>query len=247
MRCAIGSFFPSPMPALVITPVKDALGATLTTIEAIQSGELPLEYRVYNDYSSPETEKGLEKAAKQHKFQLIHLRDLTDAPSPNYKTVLQHAQKYALAQNLSLIIVESDVTVKKDTLSKLIAFSEQHPSTGLVGAVTVDEQNKVNFPYLKFKDEKASLINTKRSLSFCCTLLSNRFLHSYDFSHLDTSKDWFDTHISKKSLENGFENVVLMDTRVLHRPHGSRPWKQLKYTNPVKYYLNKFFKGRDKI
>jgi len=172
---------------------------------------------------------------------------LTDTPSPNYKTVLQHAQKHALAQKCSLIIVESDVTVKKDTLRKLLEFSEQHPGTGMVGAVTVDENDKVNFPYFKFKDEKASLIHTKRSLSFCCTLLSHRFLQTYNFANLDTSKDWFDTHISKKSLENGFENVVLMDTRVLHRPHGSRPWKQLKYTNPIQYYLNKFFKGRDKI
>lgn len=235
------------MSAFVITPVKDALAATLTTIEAIQSADMSLPYRVYNDYSTPETELGLEKAASSHQFQLIHLRDLTDTPSPNYKTVLQHAQKHALAQNFSLIIVESDVTVKKDTFRKLLEFSEAHPSTGMVGAVTVDEDGTVNFPYLKFKEEKRTLINTKRSLSFCCTLLSNRFLKAYDFANLDTSKDWFDTHISKKSLEHGFENFVMMDTPVLHRPHGSRPWKQLKYTNPVKYYLNKFFKGRDKI
>ena len=139
------------MSAFVITPVKDALAATLTTIEAIQSADLHLPYRVYNDYSTSETEAGLEKAALLHQFQLIHLRDLTDTPSPNYKTVLQHAQKHALAQNLSLIIVESDVTVKKDTFRKLLEFSEAHPSTGMVGAVTVDEDETVNFPYLKFK------------------------------------------------------------------------------------------------
>ena len=34
---------------------------------------------------------------------------------------------------------------------------------------------------------------------------------------------------------------------VLHRPHQSRPWKQLKYKNPLKYYWLKFTKGLDKI
>jgi len=34
---------------------------------------------------------------------------------------------------------------------------------------------------------------------------------------------------------------------VWHRPHSSRPWKQLKYTNPLKYYWLKFTKGLDKI
>jgi hypothetical protein len=238
---------PLAMPALVITPVKDALEATMETIKAIRSSTVNLAYRVYNDYSSPETESGLSRMAPSHDFQLFHLRDLTNTPSPNYKTVLQHAQKYALDHGLALIIVESDVTVKKDTLQNLLTFGDQHPNAGMIGALTVDEQDTVNFPYLKFKGEKAPLINTKRSLSFCCTLLSNRFLQAYDFSNLDTSKDWFDTHISKKSIELGFENFVLMDTRVLHRPHGSRPWKQLKYTNPIRYYLNKFFKGRDKI
>lgn len=232
---------------LVITPVKDALEATQRTINAISTSDLQVEYRVYNDFSTAETEQGLEKAARTHNFRLIHLRDLTNSPSPNYKTVLQHAQKDALAMGSSLIIVESDVTVAPDTLRRLIEFNKSNPSTGMVGAVTVDENNQVNFPYLKFKAESSTRINTKRSLSFCCTLLSNKFLQAYDFQSLDQSKDWFDTHISKKSIELGFENYVLMDVRVLHTPHGSRPWKQLKYTNPIKYYLNKFFKGKDKI
>lgn len=37
------------------------------------------------------------------------------------------------------------------------------------------------------------------------------------------------------------------DAPVWHRPHGSRPWKQLKYSNPMKYYFFKFWKGLDKI
>lgn len=235
------------MDALVITPVKDALSATLQTVAAIQSSLLDREYRVYNDYSTEETEKGLQQAATKHGFSLFHLRDLTNTPSPNYKIVLQHAQKAALEVNLPLIIVESDVTVKPDTLGKLVEFAKSHPSAGLVGAVTVDGNDEVNFPYLKFKGETKAVINTKRSLSFCCTLLTPGFLRKYDFSALDQSKDWFDTHISKKAIELGFENFVLMEVRVRHQPHGSRPWKMLKYSNPIKYYLNKVFKGRDKI
>lgn len=235
------------MPALVITPVKDALAATLQTVDAVVKSDRNVQYRVYNDYSSKETEDALDKASTEVGFTLFHLRDLTSTPSPNYKTVLQHAQKAALAAGLPLIIVESDVTVKNDTISKLLEFAQSHSKSGLVGAITVDEKSQVNFPYLKFKNEKRTVIQTKRSLSFCCTLLTLEFLKAYNFSALDESKDWFDTHISKKALELGFENYVLTDVQVTHKPHGSRPWKMLKYTNPVSYYLNKFFKGRDKI
>ncbi|HAH37561.1 MAG TPA: family 2 glycosyl transferase, partial [Algoriphagus sp.] len=52
---------------------------------------------------------------------------------------------------------------------------------------------------------------------------------------------------STKALDCGFENFVLMDAPVWHRPHGSRPWKQLKYKNPLKYYFLKYWKGLDKI
>ena len=235
------------MPALVITPVKDALAATLQTVDAVVKSDRNVQYRVYNDYSSKETEDALDKASTEVGFTLFHLRDLTSTPSPNYKTVLQHAQKAALAAGLPLIIVESDVTVKNDTISKLLEFAQSHSKSGLVGAITVDEKSQVNFPYLKFKHEKRTVIQTKRSLSFCCTLLTLEFLKAYNFSDLDESKDWFDTHISKKALELGFENYVLTDVQVTHKPHGSRPWKMLKYTNPISYYLNKFFKGRDKI
>ena len=34
---------------------------------------------------------------------------------------------------------------------------------------------------------------------------------------------------------------------VLHKPHSSRPWKQLKYTNPLLYYWRKLTQHRDKI
>ena len=123
----------------------------------------------------------------------------------------------------------------------------QHDNIGMVGAITVNEQEEVNFPYLKFKNKSQEIIDTKRSLSFCCTLMSLSFLERFSFEELDKSKDWYDTSLSKKSIDLGLKNIILRNVTVLHSPHGSRPWKQLKYRNPVKYYLNKLVKGRDKI
>ena len=64
---------------------------------------------------------------------------------------------------------------------------------------------------------------------------------------LDDTKDWYDTTISQTSISLGFKNYVLMDVQVLHKPHGSRPWKMLKYSQPLKYYWKKFWHGKDKI
>lgn len=232
---------------LVITPVKNSIDTTLDTANAIADSSIQLRHIIFNDFSSDESKTALVSNQEAIGYELIHLEDLTDHPSPNYKLVLQTAQKMALEANIPLLVIESDVVVKSDTIARLLGFVQANPKVGLVGSVTVDEGGVVNFPYLKFKGSKETLIKTQRSLSFCCTLFSVDFLKSYDFMGLDDAKDWYDTFISKKSIELGFENYVLMDTPVWHRPHGSRPWKQLKYTNPLKYYFLKFWKGLDKI
>lgn len=232
---------------IVITPVKNSIDTTLDTAKAIAASDVKLRHIIFNDFSSDESKTALEANQVEIGYELVHLEDLTDHPSPNYKLVLQSAQKMALESNIPLLVIESDVVVKLDTIAKLLDFIQSHDKIGLVGSVTVDESGVVNFPYLKFKGSKEALIKTQRSLSFCCTLFSVDFLNSYDFMGLDDAKDWYDTFISKKSIELGFENYVLMDTPVWHRPHGSRPWKQLKYSNPVKYYFLKFWKGLDKI
>lgn len=233
--------------AIVITPVKNALENTLKTIEAILANEQKVQYVVYNDFSDEHTSKTLAEKSVSMGFELINLADLTTSPSPNYNIVLAHAQNIALAQNLPLIVVESDVEIKKDTFTKLLDFMKGRQQLAMAGAVTVDNEGKVNFPYLKFSKHKQAFESTKRSLSFCCTLMSPSFLKAYSFANLDRSKDWYDTIISKKALELNFENYILLDTPVLHKAHGSRPWKQLKYSNPIKYYWYKFTKGRDKI
>lgn len=235
------------MEALVITPVKDAIPAASRSAHAVISSEVPIFYRIFNDNSADEGTKKLIKLAEELNIPLTHLKDFTDTPSPNYKTVLQIAQEEALAKEVPLIIVESDVTVQKDTFKRLLGFAKNHPELGLVGAITVDEHGEVNFPYLKFKGARKEELETDRSLSFCCTLLSLKFLKAYDFQEMDSSKHWYDTHISRTSLRFGFKNYVLPQVKVRHEPHGSRPWKKLKYQNPLKYYWKKFFKGLDKI
>ncbi|KEO72829.1 glycosyltransferase family 2 protein [Anditalea andensis] len=232
---------------LVITPVKDALEYTLQTAKAIKASSIALDHQIFNDFSSDDTTYSLEENKGRIGYNLINLEDLTDTPSPNYKLVLQLAQKRALDKKVPLIIVESDVEVGPDTLEKMYRFHKAHPKAGLVGAITVDQEGKVNFPYLKFSDVKDKQISTSRSLSFCCTLFSVDFLKSFDFVDLDDSKDWYDTTISQTALRLGFQNYVLMDVPVLHRPHGSRPWKMLKYSQPIKYYWKKFWNSKDKI
>jgi hypothetical protein len=236
------------MQAIVVTPVKNALENTLETIQAVAASVIPVKHYVYNDKSDAPTKEGLIKYQAQYGYELIHIEDLTDHPSPNYKLVLQEAQKKALALQVPLIIVESDVVVKPDTFQKLVSWVS-NPKVGMVGAITVDAQGIINFPYLKFKNKSLQnpILKTTKSLSFCCTLLTVPYLSQYSFMDLDVTKDWYDTFISKKSIELGFENYVLLDVPVFHKPHGSRPWKMLKYTNPLKYYFLKFTQRRDKI
>lgn len=232
---------------IVITPVKNSLETTLDTARAIASSTVGVRHIIFNDFSSEETKVGLEQNKSVVGFEVIHLEDLTNHPSPNYKLVLQEAQKIAIEANLPLLVIESDVVIKPDTIADLLSFQNKTTKSGLVGSITVDEAGTVNFPYLKFKGVKETVIDTARSLSFCCTLFSTDFLKAYNFMGLDEAKDWYDTFISKKSIELGFKNHVLMNAPVWHRPHASRPWKQLKYSNPIKYYFLKFWKRMDKI
>lgn len=232
---------------LVITPVKNSIDTTIDTARAIAVSDVSVRHIIFNDFSTFEAKVSLEENKFKIGYELIHIEELTDHPSPNYKLVLQTAQKMALEAGLPLLVIESDVVIQPTTISDLLAFQSQSTKAGLVGSVTVDEAGAVNFPYLKFKSIKQPVIQTQRSLSFCCTLFTLDFLKSYDFIGLDEAKDWYDTFISKKSIELGFENIVLMNSPVWHRPHASRPWKQLKYSNPLKYYFLKFWKGLDKI
>ncbi|WP_159523156.1 glycosyltransferase family A protein [Sunxiuqinia indica] len=232
---------------LVITPVKDSIETTLQTIEAIHAADGDHLHYVYNDFSTPETKKILEKKKKKFGFELINLEEITNTPSPNYNLVLQMAQKKAIDLKVPLVIVESDVIIKRDTLDNMYDLSLSTQNCGMLGAITTDESGQVNFPYLNFKGEKKEITDTSHSLSFCCTLLSLKLLESFSFKELSSEKHWYDVFISRKSKLLGFKNYLVTNLPVVHKPHSSRPWKQLKYTNPLKYYFNKLIKRKDRI
>ena len=233
----------------IITPVKDSIDTTLDTVKAIMESDIrvPYTYTIYNDFSTPENTLRLEEASKTYGFQLINLSDLTDHPSPNYLLVLQKTQQEAIEADAGLLIVESDVTVEKHTLQSLFDGALERKDCGMAASVTVDGNGDINFPYLYAKGRKPKVYDEKKRFSFCCTLLTPQFLKAFDFHLLDASKNWFDVTISHESIRKGFHNYLFVNLPVLHRPHGSRPWKQLKYTNPLKYYWLKFTKGLDKI
>jgi len=233
--------------AIIITPVKDSIETTISTIESIVNSTGNYIYIIYDDFSTKGNTEILERLCTEYRINLIDLKKYTSNPSPNYLLVLQLAQSEAIKQNLPLIIVESDVQVKKDTIKTLVEHSTILEKKGLIGCVTQNESGQINFPYTKFRKEREPIIKTKHSISFCCTLLSTEFLKSYDFKTLKPNKHWYDISISRKSVQLGFNNYLMTDNRVIHKPHSSRPWKLLKYENPIKYYLNKILRGLDKI
>ncbi len=232
---------------LVITPVKDSIDTTMQTIKAVHAADGNHRHIIFNDFSSEATTKILEKNKEVYGYELVNLEDITDTPSPNYNLVLQRSQQIAVEMGVPLVIIESDVIIKKDTLSKMLELSNTQKKCGMLGAITTDEQDVVNFPYLNFKNEKSAIADTSHSLSFCCTLLTVDLLNSFSFKELSAEKDWYDVFISRKSKNLGFKNYLVTTLPVIHKPHSSRPWKQLKYSNPVKYYFNKLTKRKDRI
>lgn len=233
----------------ILTPVKDSIATTLDTIRSVMESDLniPFSYTVYNDNSTPENTAILQREADKYGFELVNLATLTSHPSPNYLLVLQLAQQRALAEEAGLCIVESDVTLRPDTLQLLHDGALQRPDCGIAAAVTVDASGVVNYPYLYARGQEGRVFETRKHCSFCCSLLMPALLRQFDFHELNPEKNWFDVTISHKALDLGLRNYLFTTLPVLHRPHQSRPWKQLKYKNPLKYYWLKFTKGLDKI
>ena len=229
--------------AHIIMPVKDSMQTAEEAIRAIVASGHSV--TVYDDNSTQETAERLDALSQELGIRVIHIGQLIDTPSPNYRWVLCQAQQECIAEDKHLVIVESDVIVKKDTIDRLLT-AVLSKTTGIVAAVTTDANGKINFPY-----EYAQRIKTdgvcKKRLSFCCTLLTLDFLRAYDFGQLDPTKNWYDVFLSHKSVQLGFDNILQVGNPVLHKPHSSRPWKQLKYTNPLLYYWRKLTQGRDKI
>lgn len=233
----------------VITPVKDSIESTTDAIRAVLASKVAADvtYTVYNDFSSEECSRQLEALRAELGFELIHLADVTDHPSPNYLLILQMAQRRAIEAGANLVVIESDVTVMEDTLQGLMCGASAIEWCGIAASVTVDDDGEVNYPYLYARRYPRKPREVRRHCSFCCSMLTLELLKRCDFRELNPEKDWFDVYISKRSRELGLRNFLFMNLPVRHRPHSSRPWKQLKYTNPLKYYIRKFIKRHDKI
>ena len=233
----------------IIMPVKDSLETAEEAIRAIVGSGHTL--TVYDDYSTPENAARLDALHEELGIRVVHIAEHVDHPSPNYRWVLRTAQREALETNRDLVIIESDVLVRPETIDRLVeskktaSLKEKSP-IGMVAAVTVNDEGVVNFPY-----EYARKIRKdgpcKKRFSFCCTLLTQELLRAYDFEQLDPEKNWYDVHISHMSVKLGFENILQVSNPVIHRPHSSRPWKQLKYTNPLLYYWRKLTQRKDRI
>ena len=226
----------------IIMPVKDSLETAERAIRAAVSSGYNV--HVYDDYSLPENAARLDELSRETGIEVIHLSEKTDHPSPNYRWVLIDAQRKCIQKGSHLVIIESDVIINHSTIATLL--SGITPGTGMVAAVTTDEQGAINFPYEYARKIKADGVCKKR-FSFCCTLLTNKLLQAYDFHQLDPKKSWYDVPISHMSRQLGFENILQISNPVVHIPHSRRPWKQLKYTNPLRYYWRKLTKGLDKI
>ncbi|KAI4469305.1 obg gtpase family [Holotrichia oblita] len=200
---------------LIITPVKDSIETTVRTITSIHDAGYSHGYTVFNDFSTGDTKSVLERYRTDFGFELVHLEDLTDTPSPNYDLVLQIAQRKAIELGVPMVIVESDVTVKKDTLKKMLEMSRECDRCGMLAAITVDEHGKINFPYHKFKGKAGGAVSTTRSLSFCCTLLTTAFMKKFSFAELQKDKDWYDVFISRTSTRLGFSNYIVPSLQIM--------------------------------
>ena len=232
----------------IIMPVKDSIVIAERAIRAIVESGYAL--CVYDDNSLPENAQRLDDMAAEMNIHVVHISTLTDHPSPNYRLVLQLARQEALDTGRHLVIVESDVIIKANTLDRML--EEVQEGVGMVAAVTVDEQGEYNFPYhylhrLRYRFLSKKTIDTKKRFSFCCTLLTNELLKKANFQQLDPTKNWYDVTISHWSIALGLRNLLMLGNPVLHLPHSSRPWKRLKYTHPLHYYWRKITQRLDKI
>jgi hypothetical protein len=232
---------------IIITPVKDSLETLQNTVRILRDRVNTTPYYIFDDFSNKETIAWLNENREKYQLEIIHLSDHTTAPSPNYRLTLNMARKMALEQKAHLAIIESDVIAHPETLDALVELTEQLPDAGLVGSVTTDRHGNINFPYSYVKKSMPDVYQTPRSMSFCCTVLSNDLMKAFDFAELDSSRDWYDVYITKRARQLGFNNYISLKNPVIHKPHGSRPWKMLKYKNPVLYYFKKFTQKRDRI
>ena len=153
-------------PLHIITPVKDSIASTLETAEAILSSDIrtPFTYTIYNDFSTPENTATLEQfvALQGGRMRLVNLADITSHPSPNYLLVLQMTQQRALEEGADLLIIESDVVVRPNTIQALVDGAAERADCGIAASVTVNDQGEINYPYEYARGREGECYAVKR-------------------------------------------------------------------------------------
>lgn len=127
----------------IIMPVKDSIETTERAIRTFVASGHAL--TVYDDYSTVETATRLNELQEELGIRVIHISDHLDHPSPNYRWVLIQAQREAIEKHQHLVIIESDVIIRPDTISRLQQAVQE--KVGMVAAVTENEAGEINFPY----------------------------------------------------------------------------------------------------
>ena len=229
-------------------PVKDSLETAERAIQAIVESGYTL--TVYDDFSTPENVKQLDVLRKELGIEVVHIAEHTDHPSPNYRWVLMDAQRKCIANGEDLIIIESDVIVRPETIGKLIVEG-QKPRAGMVAAVTTDEQGAINFPYEYARKIKADGVCKKR-FSFCCTLLTNKLLQAYDFHPVGDVYSTLTDEEHKTNIRRGIQHClrgdvfqIVLSRRFIQKYEGDdfKLYRALRSINPSPYLFYFDFGG----
>ena len=178
----------------IIIPIKDSLQIAECALRALKGQPVT----IWNDNSTLENTELLHSLAQELDFECIDVATLTNHPSPNYLLLLRMMRKRAITNNHHLIIVESDVIVTDSSIARMVDVAQQQ-HIGMVAAVTHDDNGNVNFPYEYAQKYRIGAIETRKRLSFCCTLMTVEMLQRVDFDQLNPEKDWFDVTITRLS------------------------------------------------
>ena len=104
----------------IIMPVKDSIETVREALNCLYtSSDLNWQFTLYNDYSTPENTEALRQLAGHYEFELVNWAERTKHPSPNYRFTLIDAQRKALQEQADLLIIESDVLIRRDTIVRI--------------------------------------------------------------------------------------------------------------------------------
>lgn len=205
---------------------------------------VPFTYTVYNDFSTEENTHRLEEAARQWNFVWSTYQTWPTTPLPTiYWCYKQHKRSHRSRCRITDCGI--GCYCQKNTLQSLYNGALQQNNAELQQLwQPMKRRNQLPLPTRQGTENQ---VYPEKSIAASAVHYSPRTAESIWLQTLDPSKNWYDVTISHESLKRGFQNYLFTTLPVWHRPHSSRPWKQLKYKNPLKYYWLKYTKGLDKI